>query len=103
MTRTMTIVRTLTSRDKDFIGMDRETRSRRVGRGVGAKNAIEKSWEVDGDDGVTIIEGSGEFSVTGGRERSEGKHTIITGECSRHEGMRRTKRGRNQSIIQTTG
>ena len=64
------VVRTLIGKDKCLLGANEETRSRKVGFGGDAKNAIEKSWDEDGDDGVTMIAGSGDFSVTRGRERS---------------------------------
>lgn len=41
----------------------------------GARKAIEKSWLEDGDDGVTIIAGKGDFSEANGRDRS-----VICGE-----------------------
>jgi len=47
-----------------------ESHSFKVGLGGGARNAIEKSREDDGEDGVTIMAGSFDFSVTRGRERS---------------------------------
>ena len=47
-----------------------ESRSRMVGLGGGARNAMEKWRSSEGDDGVTMIAGRGDFSVTSGRERS---------------------------------
>jgi hypothetical protein len=47
-----------------------EIRSAREGLGAGAKKAIEKSWDEDGEEGVTMIAGKGDFSVASGRERS---------------------------------
>ena len=46
------------------------TRSRREALG-GAKKAIEKSPEEDGEDGVTMMAGSGDFSLTSESERSD--------------------------------
>ena len=46
------------------------TRSRNVGFGGGLRNAIAKSLSDVGDDGVTIIAGSGDFSSTSGSDRS---------------------------------
>lgn len=48
-------------------------RSKRVGFGGGARNAMEKSAEHDGDDGVTIIAGRGDFSSGG--QKSDGAGT----------------------------
>ena len=48
-----------------------ETRSRIVGLEGGARKAIEKSRVEDGDDGVTMMAGKGDFSATRGRERSD--------------------------------
>jgi len=42
------------------------------GFSVGARNAIEKSCEEQGEDGVTMIAGRCDFSVMLGRERSRG-------------------------------
>ena len=49
------------------------TRSRREGFGSGARNAIEKSMELLGELGVTMIAGSGDFSSTKGKVRSTGR------------------------------
>jgi hypothetical protein len=38
--------------------------------GGGAKNAIEKSWGDEGEEGVTMIAGNADFSVAKGNERS---------------------------------
>jgi len=40
-------------------------RSRKEGLGGGATKAIEKSNELDGEEGVTIIAGNGDFSSGG--------------------------------------
>jgi len=48
------------------------TRSRNEGFGSGARNAIEKSVEPLGELGVTMIAGSGDFSLTKGKVRSKG-------------------------------
>jgi len=45
-------------------------RSRAVGFSGGAKKAIEKSAEQDGDEGVTMIAGSGDLSPTSVSEMS---------------------------------
>jgi len=38
----------------------------------GARNAILKSCAEEGEDGVTMIAGKGDFSVASGKERSKG-------------------------------
>jgi len=48
------------------------TRSRNVGFGSGARNAMEKSVEHLGELGVTMIAGSSDFSSTNGKVRSKG-------------------------------
>jgi len=48
------------------------TRSRNDGFGSGARNAMEKSVGLLGELGVTIIAGSGDFSSTRGKVRSNG-------------------------------
>lgn len=50
--------------------VNEERRSRMDGLLGGARNAIEKSCEEDGEEGVTMIAGRGDFSVARGRERS---------------------------------
>jgi len=45
-----------------------------VGFSGGATKAIEKSAEQDGDDGVTTIAGSGDFSAISERETSSHTH-----------------------------
>lgn len=45
-------------------------RSRMVGLGGGARNAMEKSWECEGEEGVTMMAGKGDFSVAKGRDKS---------------------------------
>lgn len=45
-------------------------RSRNEGSGFGARNAMEKSPELLGELGVTMIAGSGAFSSTKGKVRS---------------------------------
>jgi len=45
-------------------------RSKSVGLGGGARKAIEKSAEHDGDEGVTMIAGSGDFSSGGEKSRA---------------------------------
>lgn len=45
-------------------------RWRNDGLGGSARNAMEKSREDDGDEGVTMIAGSGDFSVAKGKDRS---------------------------------
>jgi len=57
-------------------------RSRRVGvpkrrwqidgLGGSARNAIEKSRVEEGEDGVTMMAGKGDFSVTRGKDKSRG-------------------------------
>lgn len=47
-------------------------RSRHDGFGFGARNAMEKSAELLGVLGVTMIAGSGDFSSTKGKVRSKG-------------------------------
>jgi len=42
------------------------------GFSVGARKAMEKSCEEQGEEGVTMIAGRGDFSVMLGRERSRG-------------------------------
>jgi len=48
------------------------TRSRIDGFGFGARNAMEKSTELLGELGVTMIAGSADFSSTRGKVRSKG-------------------------------
>lgn len=48
----------------------REMRSRKEGGVGGARKAMAKSCEEEGEQGVTMIAGSGDFSVASGRERS---------------------------------
>jgi len=50
-------------------------RSRAVGFSGGARKAMEKSAEQDGDDGVTMIAGSGDLSPTSESETSPGAGT----------------------------
>ena len=59
-------------REYDFgmLGKRADMRSRKVGFGAAARNAIEKSVSPIGDDGVTMIAGSSAFSSTRGSERS---------------------------------
>lgn len=47
-----------------------ERRSRMEGFGGGARNAMEKSCEEEGEEGVTMIAGRDDFSVARGSERS---------------------------------
>lgn len=49
-----------------------DRRSFQDGFGGGARKAIEKSRDEDGEDGVTIMAGRSDFSVARGRERSTG-------------------------------
>jgi len=49
-----------------------EMRSRTEGFSGGARNAMAKSVDDDGDEGVTMIAGRGDFSVRVGSERSSG-------------------------------
>lgn len=44
----------------------------REGLGGDARNAMEKSCEEDGEDGVTMMAGRPDFSVAKGKERSRG-------------------------------
>ncbi|KAF9647059.1 WD40 repeat-like protein [Thelephora ganbajun] len=57
---------------RDNRGKYEATRSRNDGFGSGARNAMEKSVEVRGELGVTMIAGSGDFSSTKGKRP---KHT----------------------------
>lgn len=52
-------------------------RSHLEGFSGGARNAIEKSCEDEGEDGVTIIAGRGDFSVARGRERSGWRLRVV--------------------------
>ena len=52
------------------VGMNLDTRSRNVGSGFGAMNAMEKSFSPTGEDGVTMIAGRGAFSSTRGSVKS---------------------------------
>jgi len=70
MTMTMT-VRTLHGNEGSSRDEKDETRSRMVGLEGGARKAMEKSWVEDGDDGVMMMAGKGDFSATRGRERSD--------------------------------
>lgn len=47
-----------------------ETRSLSVGLGGVAKKAMEKSWEDEGEEGVTMMAGRGDFSVASGNDKS---------------------------------
>jgi hypothetical protein len=67
--KTMIVVRALRWTG-DLSDAYEEILSRTEGFGGGAKNAMEKSRDEDGDDGVTMIAGNGDFSVASGRERS---------------------------------
>jgi len=60
------------SEEKGNRGKYEATRSRNDGFGSGARNAMEKSTELLGELGVTIIAGSGDFSSTKGKVRSKG-------------------------------
>jgi len=53
-------------------GMYETTRSRNDTFGSGARNAMEKSIELLGELGVTMIAGSRDFSSTKGKVRSKG-------------------------------
>jgi len=53
-------------------GSMEKTRRQIEGLGGGARKAMEKSVVLLGDEGVTIIAGSGLFSSTRGRVRSSG-------------------------------
>jgi len=50
-------------------------RSRMFGLGGGARKAMAKSPVEEGDEGVTMIAGRGDFSEAKGRERSSGAGT----------------------------
>lgn len=68
------VARDTGSSDKrDGRGRYEVTRSRNEGFGSGARNAIEKSVELLGELGVTMIAGSGDFSSTKGKVRSAGR------------------------------
>lgn len=54
------------------LGISEVMRWRSVGFGGGARKAMEKSLALAGDDGVTMIAGSGLFSSTKGSVRSSG-------------------------------
>jgi len=58
---------------RDNRGRCEITRSRNDGFGSGARNAMEKSTELLGELGVTIIAGSADFSSTKGKVRSVGR------------------------------
>jgi len=60
------------SEERDSLGKYETTRSRHDGFDSGARNAMEKSVELLGELGVTMIAGSGDFSLTKGRVRSKG-------------------------------
>lgn len=49
-----------------------ERRSLIVGLGGGARKAMEKRCSSEGEEGVTMMAGRGDFSDTSGRERSRG-------------------------------
>lgn len=65
-------------RSADRLGNMDDSRSWRVGLGGGAMNAMEKSVSPDGEDGVTMIAGSGAFSSTKGSVRSRSVATQST-------------------------
>lgn len=46
------------------------SRSNNPGSFGGARKAIQKSWAEEGEEGVTMIAGRGDFSDASGRERS---------------------------------
>jgi hypothetical protein len=58
------------SEERGGRGRYEATRSRNDGFGSGARNAMEKSIELLGELGVTMIAGSGDFSSTKGKVRS---------------------------------
>lgn len=58
------------SEEKGDRGKYEATRSRHDGFGSGARNAMQKSVELLGELGVTMIAGSGDFSSTKGKVRS---------------------------------
>jgi len=67
------VARETGSSDKrDGRGRYETTRSRSEGFGSGARNAMEKSVELLGELGVTMIAGSSDFSSTKGKVRSKG-------------------------------
>lgn len=67
----------------------------------GARKAIAKSWEEEGEDGVTMMAGRGDFSVARGRERSLGKYRAVRCQCKSLVAQNQpTKRCRYESIIQ---
>jgi len=57
---------------RDDRGRCEAIRSRNEGFGFGARNAMEKSTELLGELGVTMIAGSIDFSSTKGKVRSNG-------------------------------
>jgi len=60
------------SEQKGDWGKYEAIRSRHDGFGFEARNAMEKSIELLGELGVTMIAGSGDFSSTRGKVRSKG-------------------------------
>jgi hypothetical protein len=60
------------SDEKENRGKHEATRSRSDGFSSGARNAMEKSVELLGELGVTMMAGSGDFSSTKGMARSKG-------------------------------
>lgn len=60
------------SEEKENLVKYEAARSRHDGFASGARKAIEKSIELLGELGVTIMAGSGDFSSTNGKVRSKG-------------------------------
>jgi len=71
------VAREMGCSEKDNRGKYEATRSRHDGFCSGARNAIEKSVELLGELGVTMMAGSGDFSSTKGRVRSKGAGTRV--------------------------
>jgi len=65
------------SEEKGNRGRYEASRSRSDGFGSGAKNAMEKSVELLGELGVTMMAGSSDFSSTKGKVRSRGAGTRV--------------------------
>ena len=87
---------------RGILGSAADMRSRRVGFGNGARNAMAKSRSPEGDDGVTIIAGSSAFSSTSGRDKSASIRVAhpIQYTCSKLATALLTERRRYQLVVE---
>lgn len=87
------------------VGSESTIRCHSVGFGGGIKNAMAKSPSCEGDEGVTMMAGKGDFSSTKGLEMSNREAGSSANPCEKTRGTwdcrTLTKRRRNQSVVQT--